>query len=215
MAEIKVSQIVGQRWCEIISPAAWEELLGGGQGNPGALSPSFPCQPPALTTQCGVSVGGTPGKAGGQRGWPRGCRMPHRLPDLKCSLQRWYTTPAAEAIAAVPREGPPWKAELGPTGAWAPEGARWYAGASLVRGAHVSSVGVAGTAPARSCKVPPRAGGPTTNSEGGAPGVSRPQPPSSARTPQFCVLFHNPVGPFTTASLTCDLESHLPRRLAS
>ncbi|GAB5573825.1 keratin [Prionailurus iriomotensis] len=88
-------------------------------------------------------------------------------------------------------------------------------GASLVRGAHVPSVGVAATAPARSCKVPPRAGGPTTSSEGGAPGVSRPQPPSFARTPQFCVLFHNPMGPFTTVSLTCDLESHLPRRLAS
>lgn len=34
----------------------------------------------------------------------------------------------------MPREGPPWKAELGPAGAWAPEGARWCAGASLVRG---------------------------------------------------------------------------------
>ncbi|XP_029811349.1 keratin, type II cytoskeletal 3-like [Suricata suricatta] len=62
-------------------------------------------------------------------------------------------------------------------------------GGSVVRGglsssgAPAPSLGAAATAPIASRKAPPKVSGRTTNSEGGAPGVPRPQPPASVGTP--------------------------------
>ena len=90
-------------------------------------------------------------------------------------------------------------------GAWAQAGVPLCAGASPFPGAPALSVGVAAAARTGSHRAPPRASGPTTNSEGGARGV--PDPPDSF-TPQLCTPFHTPVGPFP--NVASDLRPGAP-----
>lgn len=176
-----VPQIPGQSWERSSQPQAGKSSWAMGSESQRAtflplLAAGWPSPPQAESRW-----------AGPQRGLPWDCRVPHRLPDPKCSLQRWCTTAAAGAATAaegapwepVPWEAAHWEVALGPTGAWAAgawarAGARWCAGASPVLGAPVPSAGAAATAQAASCKSPPRASGPTTNSERGTPDVPRP-----------------------------------------
>lgn len=141
---------------------------------------------PALTRLRKTLVGGTQGRAG---------PASQKLADPKCSLQRCFTTPppAAAVAAAAPWEeelgveeawgagawgaavwaAGVWAAEAGAAGpaagAWAwtavPPGAPRCAGASPIPGARAPSAGAAVAARSGSHKAPPRASGPTTNSE--------------------------------------------------
>lgn len=197
----RAGETVGQRWWAVCTICRLGRAcrVAAGQAN-------LPCPAvlrPALIRLRKTLVGGTQGKSRwaegiGSRtvGWTGGRAGPasQKLADPKCSLQRWFTTRPAAAVAAAAS----WEEELGVEEAWAagvwgaavwaaglwsaeagaaepaagawawtavPAGAQRCAGASPIPGARAPSAGVAVAARSGSHKAPPRASGPSANSE--------------------------------------------------